>query len=291
MSITTKSLLIEVKSNLAEIKKFRYVTGTATSGSSTSIVSSTLANTYPDDTFNGCFARLTSGSAANFKRVLVSDFTGATFTVTLAESIGFAITTQTFEIFDRGLYDDPDILQWLNTEQIELAHMLTDEALTNFIKRDTTSGTTGFAAFPTDFLRNIQDAVEVGENNVAPIYKPSERMIFADDAFIPGTTLEPVAIYSSQEQGDGSFLRGIDYKPANNLTVYWNYVAVPADMTLSGNMTLPDACRPALVAGATARALMMSEDMGQAGAWLKKRDMLIQVMNGQSQNRTRQDKQ
>ena len=252
-------------------------------------MASTLANAFPDDAFNGCFARITSGVGANFKRVLVTDFTGATFTVALAESIGVTVAnTMTFEIFDRGLYDDPDILMWLNTEQTELANLLTDEALTNFVKRDTTSGTTGFAAFPSDFLRNIRDALEIGVNNATPIYQPAERMIFVDDAFLPGTTEEPVAIYSAQEQIDGSFLRGVDYRPANNDTVYWNYYAVPANMTLSGNMTLPDSVQPALVAGATARALMMSEDMNQAQVWSRKRDMLIQAMNGQSEGRTKQ---
>lgn len=288
MSTTVKTLLSRVKSNLAEATRQRYLSGTATGGNTTTILASALNALYPDSAFVGAFARITSGNGAHFNQPMITSFSGATFTVTVAESFGITVANgMTFELFDRGLYGDYELLGYLNQEQEEMMNLLSTEALVTVVRKKNTSGTTGFAALPADFMRNAQDAVKIG-GIVAPIYPLSESMVLdGDDAFTPGTTSEYAACYSAQDQGDGTFLQGIDYKPANNVTVTWHYIARPTAMTIDGNASLSDELLDIQVLGATARALLASEDHGLAAGWLKKRDQQIQAKNQISQGRTK----
>lgn len=280
MSVTVTSLILKVKTNLAEQKAMRYLSSTATSGSSTTIVVSSLASVYPDDTFNGCYARLTSGVGANFKRVLVSDYTGSSGTFTLAESIGFTVTTNTFEVFDVGIWADPDILSWMNDEQKELQILLSDEVQHQIVKRTSTTSSSGFAAYPSAMLRLVKHpeyglAVEVGDGVVTPIYSPAERMLLNDDAFLTATITEPVAWLSH----DGGSVYGIRHHPTTVATVYWTHVPLLSDMTLSGNAGLPDFLTNLLVLGTTCHGFMSSEDFSNATAWKSKRDEQIKLLN------------
>ena len=64
--------------------KLQFVGGLASSGSVTTLVDSSFANLYPDDYFNGWTCYAISGTGKN-AQALVTDFTGVTFTVTVAD--------------------------------------------------------------------------------------------------------------------------------------------------------------------------------------------------------------
>lgn len=286
MATSVKTLLTRVKSNLAEATRQRYLFGTATGGSTTTILASTLNSLYPDSAFVGAFARITSGNGAHFNQPMITTFSGGTFTVTVAESFGITVTNgMTFELFDKGLVADYEILSHLNDEQVELVNVLSNDALQNWIRRTEVDGTTGFAPFPSNMIRLI--AAEVGDGVICPIYQPEEAMIFVDDAFVPGTSpAEPVGFVSSKLISAVN-TPGLAYRPANNADVFITHIPKPDDMTLSGNASLPDDFMDMLVLGATARALLQTEDHNQAANWLKKRDQIITAKNSHAQIHTK----
>ncbi len=87
------------------------VVGLASGGGATTLVDSTYANKFPDDYFNGWFIRTLDGTGA-FSYALVTDFTGATATFTVADwlsnfdrSTAAAVdpTTDTFYFVTDGL--------------------------------------------------------------------------------------------------------------------------------------------------------------------------------------------
>ncbi len=90
-------LLIDKKPSAAEVLEFPYtlffdnlrmVAGLASGGSATTLVDSSFAAYYPDDYFNDtwkCF--VISGTGIN-ARAIITDFTGSTFTVTVANWLG-----------------------------------------------------------------------------------------------------------------------------------------------------------------------------------------------------------
>jgi len=67
--------------------KLQLIGGTSSGGSTTTLIDSSFAKYYPDDYFNGWKCYIISGTAKN-ARAIVTDFTGSTFTVTVANWLG-----------------------------------------------------------------------------------------------------------------------------------------------------------------------------------------------------------
>jgi hypothetical protein len=61
------------------------LSGTASGGSATTLVDSSFANVYPDDYFNGQFITTLDGTTGRNGYAVVTDFTGATCTFTVAD--------------------------------------------------------------------------------------------------------------------------------------------------------------------------------------------------------------
>ncbi len=95
-------LFIDKKPSASEVVEFPFtlffdklkmLAGLASGGSGTTLVDASFANYYPDDYFNAtwkCF--VTSGTGRN-ARGTITDFTGSTFTVTVADWLGIDDST------------------------------------------------------------------------------------------------------------------------------------------------------------------------------------------------------
>ena len=64
------------------------VAGLASGGSATTIVDSSFAKYYPDDYFNADWKAFVISGTGIWSRAVVTDFTGSTFTVTVANWLG-----------------------------------------------------------------------------------------------------------------------------------------------------------------------------------------------------------
>lgn len=298
MAKTARQLIESVRLNLFEYERIRYVRGTTTSAGATdgtTAIDSNLSS-YLNDHFNGAFFRILEGAAARHKELLITDFASATGTVTLAASadnIGHQIASGTdYEIYDKGIWTDIQILEWLNTELARLPQLLPDGAIVHLIKKDTTAGTAGVASLPPDMLKFI--TLEVG-GVVAGLLPPKDKNRFANDAFLPATTNRPLAIFSGASAVDGNNLYArIEYRPANNATLTWTYIpkipdVAQADSAGAGAQTLqmPDHYADLLVLGATIRAFTASEDFSSASAFRSIYNERLQAIGASQAGKTK----
>lgn len=279
MAKTVEQLLISVRRNLMEKTGLRYRAGTTTSAGvsdGTTLVDSGL-NVFKDDLFNGCVARLSSGNGANQKQPLISDFTGSSGTVTVVESFGVQVgASVTYEIMERGIWDDAQLIEILNSSQDALLDLLVDDALLQLTKRANADGTTGVGDVPTDLLRFI--SVEANGYSVG-IVKPDERNRLQTDAFRSESITRPVGMFV------GGKLR---YYPASNVTLNYNYVPRMAELTTSQDCQLPDHLASLLVLKATSHAFSESEDFDNAKFYNDMAMQRIQAINTQYADRAYQ---
>jgi len=280
MAKTLRQLITSVRSNLAEKKAMRYVTGTTTSAGNaggTTLIDSGLSS-YLDTHFVGCVANLTSGTSAGHKQPLISIFVASTGTVTMAETIGVQVgSSVTYEIMEAGQWTDRQIIDALNGEQDEILEKLSDEALINVATRGTTAGTAGVGVLPTGMIRPITVLVD---SVVAGVLNVDEENRFYNDPFLPGTTNHPVGLYSGR-----SFL----YRPANNATLTWSYIGRLAELSSSQSTELPDHYADLLVLLACKRLFAISEDFDSMKAFKILSDERLQAINAQFGNtRTKQ---
>ena len=293
MAKTVEQIIESVRRNLFEAKKIRYFKGTTTSAGAadgTTAIDSSISG-YNDDFFNGARFRPRDNVQTLTTRgqVLITDFTGSTGTLTFEaaiapDGVGDQVASgTTYEIFDEGIWSDIAIIEWINSEQDALMALLTAEALATVTKRSTTAGTAGVAPNPTDMIRPI--AITVGDR-VAGLLNPDEQTRFKDDAFLPATTERPLAIFINGV----SPTDGLRYRPANNVTITWDYVPRLAEMTTTQDTELPDHYVSLLVLSVTATAFLASEDHNNHGLWKNLRDDRIKATNTLHAGKTKLEK-
>lgn len=259
MSKTLKQFLTAVRSNLSETKSFRYISSAATADGATTgltLIDSALS-TYKDDFFVGCVARI----ASDQRRPLISDFVSATGTITVGDgttaATGFgvrAVNGVAYEIIEKGIWDDVQIIEWGNQAQIDLLNILSDDALVTVAKTTTTVGTAGDSALPTDFIRLISllisDSGSTTEFNATPILSPEEEWRFTQDSFI-----DTAAVFRGGR---------VKYLPAENRTLLWTYIGKLLDLSGSQGFEWGDDFFSLLCDRATAKAFDASEDFNSA---------------------------
>lgn len=263
MAKTARQFLTAVRSNLSELKGLRYVSSTATAdGGSTGLtLIDTTLSTYANDHFIGCAAKL----ASDHRRPLVYDFVSSTGTITVGDgstpSTGFgrqATIGVAYEIMEKGIWDDAQLIEFGNQAQIDLLNMLSDDALVMVAKTTTTAGTLGDSAMPTDFIRLISllisDSGSTTEFNGTAILSPEEEWRFEHDSFI-GTNTSPVAIFRGGR---------VKYRPAENRTLLWSYIGKLLDLSGSQSFEWPDEFFNLLCDRTTAKAFEVSEDFNSA---------------------------
>lgn len=236
--MTTPEKLRRIRSAWDEIKDGFYLAGTTTSAGNaggTTLIATGL--TALDDFYNQKEIILTSGDASGQRR-LISDFDAGTDTITLEETVGFLIASGvTFELGEAGFWSDREGLDWLNDGQADMVQKLTDEYLAPYLgKVSTTAGTTGKASFPTDYIRTVPKHVLV-DGAVAPFLPPTQYRRFVSDTFTPGTANVPTAIVRDSK---------LHYRPANNVTITWDYIRRPVAITIAQNSELPEDIHAAL---------------------------------------------
>lgn len=264
MSKTARQFLTAVRSNLSELKGLRYVSSIATAdGGSTGLtLIDTTLSTYANDHFVGCVAKI----ASDHRRPLISDFVSSTGTLTVGDgstpSTGFgrqATIGVAYEIMEKGIWDDSELIQFGNESQIDLLNMLSDDALVTVAKGTTTAGTLGDSALPSDFIRLISllisDSGSSSEFTVAGIIPPDEEWRFYHDPFLTGNSDNPVAIFRA-----GRVL----YRPAVNATLKWSYIGKLLDLSGSQGFEWPDDFFPLICDRSTAKAFEVSEDYNSA---------------------------
>lgn len=283
MAKTIEQLIFSVRANQIDNTNFRYKIGTTTStgnAAGTTFIDSALS-TYVDDFFNGCFARITSGSFDKMREALVTDFVSSSGTVTVAETLGGAIVnTLTYEIFEKGVWTEPQIIDWLNAELSTLAHLLDDKALSMLIKKSTITGSSGvISTLPTDMVRLLSIRVSDGSGTVH-LFSPTQRDRFDDDD--SNSSSHRIAIFSGSTIVDaGNIFSRIEYKPANTESFDLFYVPSLASLTTSQDLQAPDWVGDLLVLGATVRGFIASDDFNKAQTFKGYRDELVALANQQ----------
>lgn len=263
MSKTARNFLTAVRSNLSEMKSLRYISSTATADGATTgltLIDTTLS-TYKDDHFVGCIAKI----ASDHRRPLVSDFVSSTGTITVGDGssadTGFGVRAATgvaYEIMEKGIWDDNQLIQFGNEAQIDLVTMLSDDALATVAKTVTTAGTLGDSALPTDFVRLISVLISESGSSTAflgtGILNPEEEWRFDQDTFI-GTSTSPVIIFRGGRA---------KYRPAENRTLLWSYIGKLLDLSGSQTFEWGDDFFPMICNRTTAKAFEASEDYSSA---------------------------
>lgn len=282
MAKNITQLITTVRANQLAGSRLRYKTGTTTGAGNaggTTFVDSGLS-TYADDFFNGCWARLTSGSFSKLKEVLVTDFVSSTGTVTVAETLGNQVATSTsYEIFEKNVWSDPHILEWLNGELASIAHLLDERVAPQLIKRSTVSGVSGVLQIPSDMVRLVSLRLTDGSGTVHLLH-PSQRYRFDDDD-VGSNSYRLVIPAGSSSVDANQFYGRFEYKPTGNTSFDFDYIPKLADVSSSQVLQAPDWLADILVAGATYRGFVASDDFTKAQAYKTQRDELITLANRQ----------
>lgn len=279
MAKSARQFLTAVRSNLSELKGLRYISSTATAdGSATglTLIDSTLS-AYQDDHFVNCTIKI----ASDHRRPLISDFVSSTFTITVGDGVtastGFgrrATIGIAYEIMEKGIWDDNQIIEFGNQTQIDLLALLSDDALVTVAKGATTTGTLGDSALPTGFMRLISllisDSGSSTEFTVAGIIPPDEEWRFYHDPFLTGNSDNPVAIFRA-----GRVL----YRPAANATLKWSYIGKLLDLSGSQSFEWADDFFNLLCDRTTAKAFEASEDYNSAAIFNRRFVEQIQARN------------
>ncbi len=292
MAKTLSDFLVAVRQNLFEHNKIRYRKSTTTSAgnsSGTTVVDSS-ASSFVDDYFNGCYFRLLSGTGARQKEILVTDFVSSSGTFTLAETAGVQVGNGvSYEVFDKGIFTDTAIIDWINAELATVPTYLSGDALAQIVKKTSTPGTSGVASLPVDALKII--SVEIG-GRVAALLNPDEKNRFTSDPWIPAVSGQNyVAIFSGDSTVDSSGLYGrLEYRPNDNATVTYTIIPKLPDISSSQNLNAPDWLFDILCLGATARAFLASEDFNNYEYYKSLRDERIAVINQGSVGTTKVEK-
>ncbi len=289
---TLTDFLVAIRQNLFEHGKIRYRKASTTSaGNSTGTTAvDSGASGFVDNYFNGCYFRTLSGVGARQKEVLVSGFTSATGTYTFAESIGTQVQSGVpYEVFEKGIFTDVAIIDWLNAELAAVPTYLNDDALVHIIKKTTMSGTSGVASLPADALKII--SVEIN-GRVAALLSPDEKNRFSDDPWIPAVSgTNYVAIFTGSTGVDSNNLYGrLEYKPNDNATVTYTIIPKLPDISDSQTFTAPEWLFDILALGATARAFLASEDFDNYRLYKNLRDERIVAINQGSIGRAKVEK-
>lgn len=313
MAKTVRNLLTAVRSNLSEMKGLRYLAGTCTSDGNANgltLVDSGLS-TYKADHFVGCVVKL----ATDHRRPLISDFDATTGVLTVGDgttpSTGFGVRATsgtTYEILEKGIWDDAQIIEWANQAQNELLSLLSDDALVTVAKNTTTTGKDGESDLPDDFIRlislSISDAgtteteshvvragevtagtgVHVGDTittitagddttySLLPVLHPDERWRWDSDPFLTSDENNPTAIFA-----DGV----LQYRPAVDAIVVWDYIGKLDDVSASQSFEWPDDFFGLLCDLTTARAFNASEDFSLAAIYRRSALEMITARNAQ----------
>ena len=289
---TLTDFLVTIRQNLFEHGKIRYrksaTTSSGNSGGTTAVDSG--ASSFVDGYFNGCYFRLLSGTGARQKEVLVSGFTSASGTFTFAETIGLQVASGvSYEVFEKGIFTDVAIIDWINAELAAVPTYLNDDALVHIIKKTTTSGTSGVASLPSDALKII--SVEIG-GRVAALLNPDEKNRFTSDPWIPAVSGENyVAIFTGSTSVDSDNLYGrLEYRPNDNATVTYTIIPKLPDISSSQSLNAPEWLFDILCLGATARAFLASEDFDNYRLYKGLRDERISVINQGNLGRAKVEK-
>lgn len=239
------------------------------------LIDSTLS-TYANDHFVNCVARI----ASDHRRPLISDFVSSTGTITVGDgstpSTGFgrqATIGVAYEIMEKGIWDDVQLIEFGNQSQLDLLNMLSDDALVTVAKTTTTAGTTGDSAMPSDFIRLISllisDSGSSTKFNGTALLSPEEEWRFEHDSFI-GTNTSPVVIFRGGR---------VKYRPAENRTLLWSYIGKLLDLSGSQSFEWPDSFFNLLCDRTTARAFEASEDFTSAQIFNRKFLEQVQALN------------
>jgi hypothetical protein len=283
MAFKKEQLIRKVRINLKEFDKIRYIEGTTTSssGNDTQIISTNFS-TYTAGSLVGAYVSMghypsnASGSSGHNNIALITAHSGTTITFTP----GLADTQdsgQTFTVFDKGIWSDLEIIDYIANEIYSLPDDFDPDALFSIVKDGvTTSGVTGVAPLPADLA--VPVVVQI-DDVVTPVLKATRRFRFDNDAFLPGTTNKPVAIFSGASTLDNGQYGRLRYRPANNATITWQYIPVLPVLTDSQNLELPDRLADVIVLGATARAYANAEMMEQALYYEKKKEQRVAKVN------------
>jgi hypothetical protein len=311
MAKTVRNLLTSVRSNLSELKGLRYVSGAATSDGNANgltLVDSGLS-AYKADHFVGCIVKL----ATDHRRPLVSDFDPSTGILTVGDgstpSTGFGVRASsgvTYEILEKGIFDDAQLIEWANQAQIELLSLLSDDALVTVAKNTTTTGEDGESDLPDDFIRlislSISDSgttaseshvvragevvagsgVHVGDTittvtadadttySILPLLHPDEKWRFDHDPFLDDNN--PAAVF------EGNVLK---YHPVEDSIIVWDYIGKLDDISTSQSFEWPDDYFGILCDLTTAKAFQASEDFNSAVIYRRSALEMVTARNAQ----------
>lgn len=260
--MTTKEMISRVRAVLHDHGLGFYITGTTTAaGSVTTFIASALSG-LADDFLNEKEIMFTSGNNITVRR-LIADWVSSTFTGTVVDQFPYTVASGvTFEIGEAGFWSDQDIIKWLNDGAYQAVQLLSNDALWDYLKNSTTSGTEvgseayGRATLPTDCFKAPMSVYVNGKT--AKIVDPGEKTKFDRSTYI-GTS---IFLEGSE---DGGVTINVLYKPYAAATLTFLYAPKPAAFDTVTQTTLPARLHPLIVEWAIKRAWEAKERGDLAG--------------------------
>ena len=276
--MTVREMLSRSRSELKNVGRLRYKTGTTTSAGATdgsTIVSTGIGGV--DDAWNRAEARITSGDNSGERRE-IGDF--ATSTLTLVENFSFQVANSvTFEIGEGGFISDHELIELFTEAQDKLITYLVDDAFPAHSKRLEVAGTAGVsAALPSDLAGppkslKFRDTSSVVRDVV--ILPVGEEDRLTSDAYLGSSLDDMAAIFQNGV---------IEYAPANNGTLLLPVVPRFDSVSFSGGSKLPSYLHPLQIEWATYKGWQKAERLDLAVAALSALVIELALANGKQRS-------
>jgi hypothetical protein len=259
-------MIRQLRSNLQEQVKLRYISATTTSDGATdgtSIVSTNLQELV--DSWNGAEALLTSGSYSGQSRK-VEDFTATTDTLSFTNDPWPTMVASgvTFELAEAGVFSHYQLKQYLIQAINFMAGLLPKTVLRNYIRKAPYTSSSGAVAIDI----NAVDIHMILINGKPGIQIPPERnyrMLSGKDAFLEPTTSDRYLYYF---RGASASASELVHAPAVSASIAVHYIPNMTDFESDGSTTWPRELWPPAINYATGLALLANEDVGLAQGWL-----------------------
>ncbi len=276
--MTTFEMVMRVFSAFAEETKSFLLQSTATGGSTTTIVDSSLSQ--GDDFFNEMEVEIIEGDTKGERRI-VTDFVSSAGTITVDSPFSAAIASgDKYIIGHKGFWGISEVLEYLTDAVNDLKNELIDDVFFRNFASKTTSGYSvagknyGETTLPSDIIRPISVYIN---GQKARIYRLEQARSFDRDPYISAAVL--IGAVDIQTTG-----RTVHFRPKGNVDIVWNYIK-ESNVTVDSPSDLPSNLHPLIVDNAIARGFEKRQRADLSESYRQRYNKNVKLLNLQAAGR------
>ena len=268
--MTVSEMLSLTRGQLRDAGRLRYKTGTATGGAADgTTVTHGLGGVT--DGWNEMEIKMTGGNN-NGQRRGVGDSTSTVFT--LFEPFLFQVSTDAFEIGERGFISDHELIELFTVAQDVLINMIVTDAFPAHTDTIEVAGVAGVSAALPDTLAGPPDALAFKDTsgNVydVTVLPPGEQDRFRNDSFMGSTLEDMVAIFKNGK---------ISYRPINNGTLLLEVLPKFASVDFTTGNLFPAYLHHLQITYAVSQAWKKKERLDMAQQYLNEFTTEVNAIN------------